>query len=145
MTDDHDLLFLYVVEIAEQEFLILKQEQSLNVDYQDFPTMLSQLFEHCLSSARDERLKFRAVLDLTKQPEALFSVIEVGSFKDLPHLYLKMRSSSDEQLKKHLSSNLAVARQENDRLRDNQMNLTESLQLREADVERVCHILTLAS
>lgn len=123
----------------------LKQEQSLNVDYQDFPTMLTQLFEHCLSSTRDERLKFKAVLDLTKSQEAQFSIIEASSFKNLPHLHLKLRTASDDQLKKHLAVNLSITRQENDRLRDNQMNLSESLHLSQAEVDRVGSSLTAAA
>lgn len=139
ITDDHDLLFLYIVEITEQDFLILKHDQSLNVDYQEFPGMLSQLFEYCLSSSKDERYHFRAVLDLTKPPESHFTIIEASSFRNLPHLHLKLKAANDEQLKKHLAAGLSSARKENEKLRESQSNLNEGLHLARDEVERVVH------
>lgn len=137
ITDDQDLQFLFVVEITEQDFLILKQDQSLNVDYQEFPGMLGQLFEYCLNSSKDDRYNFRAVLDLTRLPEAQFTIIEASSFRNLPHLNLKLKGANDEQLKRHLAAGLATARRENEKLRDSQINLTDSLHLSQSEVERV--------
>lgn len=126
-----------MVEITEQDFLILKQEQSLNVDYQEFGDMLSQLFQHCLTSSKDERFIFKAILDVMKLPDAHFTIIEASSFRNLPHLHLKLKAANDEQLKKHLAIGLASARKENEKLRDSQINLNENLNLARDEVERV--------
>ena len=125
------------MEIDEQNFLKLKNDQSLNVDYQEFPGMLGQLFEYCLSSAKDERYNFKAVLDLMKPEEAHFTIIETSSFRNLPHLHLILRAASDDRIKKHLASGLAVSRRENEKLRDSQINLTDNLHLSQSEVDRV--------
>lgn len=53
-------LFLYTLDLTETEFLHLKNEQSLLVDFQAFPSKLTELLELCLSSmnTKDEKVKY---------------------------------------------------------------------------------------
>jgi spindle assembly abnormal protein 6 len=128
---------LLVVEISESDFLVLKQEQSLNVDYQEFPAMLSQLFEYCMNSSKEGGMTFRAIVDMTRTPDCTFSIIEASNFKNHQHLLLKLRTANDEQLKKHLAHGLSLARRENEKLRETQVTLNENLDLSQKDAERV--------
>lgn len=137
ITDDEDLLFLYVVEITEQDFLVLKQDQCLKVDYQEFPMMLTHLFESCLNSTNDENETYRTILDLNKLPEAHFSIVEEKRHKSMPHLVLKLKQANDEQTKKHLSYGLTVARKDNERLDKIRIELSEHLQLRNSEFDRL--------
>jgi spindle assembly abnormal protein 6 len=137
ITDDTDLIFLQCLELTEQDFLVLKNEQSFNVDFQEFPNMLTQLFEHCLNSTKDERLNFKAILDMTKLPDTHFSIIESSSFKNLPHLHLRFRTASDEQTKRYLANCLAANRRENEKLREIQINLNDNLHSAQSEAENV--------
>ena len=53
-------LFLYTLDLSETDFLNLKNEQSILVDFQAFPSKLIEMFELCLSSSgsTSERLKY---------------------------------------------------------------------------------------
>lgn len=137
LTDEIDLLFLYVVEITEQEFLALKQEQCLKVDYQEFPVMLSHLFESCINSSQDDYETYRSIIDLTKPPEAHFSIVEEKKHKSMPHLVLKLRQANDEQLKKYLARCLSVSRKENEKLREFSSDQTEKIQIQLSDLDRL--------
>ena len=137
LTDEIDLLFLYVVEITEQEFLALKQEQCLKVDYQEFPVMLSQLFESCINSSQDDYETYRSIIDLTKPPEAHFSIVEEKKHKSMPHLVLKLRQANDEQLKKYLARCLSVSRKENEKLREFSSDQAEKIQVQLSDLDRL--------
>jgi len=51
-------LFLYTLDISETDFLHLKNEQSILVDFQAFPSKLIEMFDLCLaSSASSDKIK----------------------------------------------------------------------------------------
>ena len=51
-------LFLYTLNLNETEFLTLKTEQSLLVDFQCFPSKLMELLELCINnqSSKEEKV-----------------------------------------------------------------------------------------
>jgi spindle assembly abnormal protein 6 len=58
LTDETDPFFLYQLEITEEEFHILKNEQTLLVDFAQFPFKVIELLELCNSSAGDPSPKY---------------------------------------------------------------------------------------
>lgn len=145
ITDDADLQFLYQVDIGEQDFLQLKQEQSLNIEYQSFRGMLTALFEQCLQQAgREDRSQnaFIAHLDMTKGQDAVFSIVECSPLKNMCQIEIKLREANDEQIKRHLAVNLGTARKEIERLRDSETNLKDGLHLCQTEIEKVMTRLT---
>lgn len=104
ITDENNLLFLQILNLSEQEFLLLKSEQQLRIDFHNFPTKLMEFIELCLNSSKDESINFSCVLDTTKSPDVVFQIVENNEFKSLTHLSLKFRSANDEMLKKYLTA-----------------------------------------
>lgn len=51
-------LFLYTLDISETDFLNLKNEQSILVDFQAFPSKLIEMFDLCLNSSGNEKLRY---------------------------------------------------------------------------------------
>ena len=49
LTDESDPLFLYSMTCSEQDYHILKAEQSLLVDFQAFPQSFVELLQFCQS------------------------------------------------------------------------------------------------
>ena len=47
LTDELDPLFLYSIDIGESEFHSIKTEQSLLIDFQQFPQKLFEMLEMC--------------------------------------------------------------------------------------------------
>jgi spindle assembly abnormal protein 6 len=53
LTEDTDLFFIYTLEISEEEFYRLKQEQNLLVDFTAFPVKFIELLHMCLACEKD--------------------------------------------------------------------------------------------
>jgi len=51
-------LFLYTLDISETDFLNLKNDQSILVDFQAFPSKLIEMFDLCLNSSGNEKLRY---------------------------------------------------------------------------------------
>jgi spindle assembly abnormal protein 6 len=48
VTDEDEPFFLYTLDISEEEFHFLKQDQNLVVEFQNFAPMFIELLEHCV-------------------------------------------------------------------------------------------------
>lgn len=117
-----------MLEISEADFLILKNEQSLLVDFQAFPNKLIDLIELCYSNFSSEnRVAFICTLDIRSNGEAIFSVVETNNFKALTHLQLKFKTATDESMKLYLASKLQLEKQSNEDLRISNRKLSEEL------------------
>ena len=57
-TSEHDPFFLYYLEVCEDAFHELKQEQSLRVDFAMFPTKLIELLNFCAQTNDEETLRY---------------------------------------------------------------------------------------
>jgi len=53
LTSEEDLLFLHVLEVSEDDFLNLKAEQGIVVDFTSFPEKIVGLLEKCMQNRRD--------------------------------------------------------------------------------------------
>ena len=50
VTDEDEPFFLYTLDVSEEEFHLLKQDQNLVVEFQNFAPMFIELLEHCVKS-----------------------------------------------------------------------------------------------
>ncbi|CAD8157367.1 unnamed protein product [Paramecium pentaurelia] len=136
LTDDTNFSFLQILDLNEGEFLALKNEQSLHVDFSTFPMKLADLLQLCINSQRDEKVNFYVCLE-TKNGESTLAVIENNEFKKLTHLSLRLRSATDDILKYFLANKLAIEKQENEQLHKKTKKLTEQLEEKQWELENL--------
>lgn len=127
ITDDADPFFLYTLDVSEDEFHRLKQDQSLLVEFASFPSMVTELLEACAaetqsdvshpaasslgSSSRGVAAQFMAILDTTagsaaQGVDSVFQIVEANQFKHLTHIALSFRPGCDATLKSYLAARL---------------------------------------
>lgn len=118
------------MDVSEQEFHILKREQSILVEFNVYPTKLIELLELCLignpssvflgdptislnnvthgflASLDSSTSTFIAKLDTTT---GIFSVVEANKFKQLTHISLLLKPGDDHSIKMYLASRLALS------------------------------------
>jgi spindle assembly abnormal protein 6 len=82
---------LYSLECGETEFHNLKNEQSLIVDFQAFPSKFIELLELC-AKKEEEVQRFFCVLCTGFANDAFLNIIETNQFKQLTHLSLKFKA-----------------------------------------------------
>ena len=108
VTNPNDPLFLYSLDLSEIEYQQLKTEQSLLVDFQNFPDFIIKMFYYCKNDKEDI---YTCVLTLGGLGENNFSsgglgiltVEEKTQYRKLNHLILKLQAANDISLKKYLS------------------------------------------
>lgn len=118
ITDNTDPLFLYLMEISETEFHSIKQEQSLLIEFQQFPTKFYEMLELSTMNSNSHNSKFEdvninfnksiasnyvCILHHTNPTDALLIVQEITQFRQLNHLILRIKAANDLLLKKYLS------------------------------------------
>ena len=120
LTDELDPLFLYSIDIGESEFHSIKTEQSLLIDFQQFPQKLFEMLEMChiknddyvnnnnyiknnIGSSNSFSM-FNAILLFTNINEASLVIQECNQFRQLNHLIIRVRQATDHHLKNYLSS-----------------------------------------
>ena len=101
ITSPHDPLILYMLDITEVEFHQIKKEQSLLIDFQNFPSFLNQMLDLC---KEDELKKFTCILHKTSIYEALLVIQERTDFRELNHLILRVNQANDTIVKKFLGA-----------------------------------------
>lgn len=117
LTDESDPFFLYTLRVSEEEFQVLKLDQSILVDFSEFPSKFIELLQSCVAAADEESPKFTAGLSST--PEGTFlSVVETNLFKNLTHLKLEFRAGNDTAVKKYLAKELEKAKGQRNRLQE---------------------------
>ena len=108
VTNPNDPLFLYSLDLSEIEYQQLKTEQSLLVDFQNFPDFITKMFFYCKNDKDDI---YTCVLTLGGIGENNFSsggagvlsVEEKTQYRKLNHLIVKLQAANDITLKKYLS------------------------------------------
>ena len=108
VTNPNDPLFLYSLDLSEIEYQQLKTEQSLLVDFQNFPDFITKMFYFCKNDKDDI---YSCVLTLGGIGENNFSsggngiltVEEKTQYRKLNHLILKLQAANELSLKKYLS------------------------------------------
>ncbi|KAL7750816.1 hypothetical protein RI367_003773 [Sorochytrium milnesiophthora] len=119
ITDPDDPLFLYSLMIAEHDYMTLKQEQGLVVDFHVFPDKLVELIEQCKQDdvariqqkgrAAEGRLMAQLSINDGSATTAVgphrarFSIMETNTFRHITHLSLLFTRANDAVLKRYLA------------------------------------------
>ena len=97
--------------MGEEEFHLLKTEQTLLVDFNSFPGKFIELLESCISNQGIDYPKYVAQLhqdassdNHQQHPLWTLSIIETNSFKHINHLSLKFIPGNDFTTKNHLAT-----------------------------------------
>ncbi|KAG5462758.1 MAG: hypothetical protein BJ554DRAFT_3651 [Olpidium bornovanus] len=105
LTDETDPFFLYQLDIGEEDFHRLKNDQNLLVDFQAFPEKFIELLNHCVRHRNEDHPKF--VAQLTSETSArcaVLNVIETNTFKHIAHLSLDFIPGDDARVKQYLAN-----------------------------------------
>ncbi|XP_076756469.1 spindle assembly abnormal 6 isoform X2 [Xylocopa sonorina] len=105
LADDEDPCFLYSLFITEEDFKVLKSQQGLLVDFDNFATQLIYLLEQCqipLANLSKTPPKFLLLL-AEEGAQWTFKLVETNNFKHLCHLSLSISPASDSDLKTHMA------------------------------------------
>ncbi|XP_076172278.1 spindle assembly abnormal 6 [Ptiloglossa arizonensis] len=105
LADDDDPCFVYSLFISEDDFKVLKSQQGLLVDFDNFATQLICLLEQCqISPANLSKPPQKFLLLLAEEGgEWIFKLVETNNFKHLCHLSLNISPASDSNLKTHMA------------------------------------------
>lgn len=136
VTDESDPFFLYALECGESEFHAIKQEQAILVDFLTFPHKLIELLQTCTKKSDDSQ-KFICTLDKGQGFEGTLNICENNLFRQIVHLSLKLRSGSDEIVKKHLAGKLKEYKGLCENLEVKLSQTEELLQLKSAEYKDI--------
>eukprot|EP00802_Teleaulax_amphioxeia_P008608 Tamp_08617.p1 GENE.Tamp_08617~~Tamp_08617.p1 ORF type:complete len:613 (+),score=164.28 Tamp_08617:132-1970(+) len=117
LTDESDPFFLYTLRISEEEFQTVKVDQSILVDFAEFPARFLELLRHCLPRDDAETPKFAVSLVAGSSATSL-QIVETNQFKNLMHLRLDMRAGNDAAVKRYLAGELAKTKSARDDLQE---------------------------
>ena len=141
VADEEDPFFLYILDVGEQDFHLLKRDQDLLVEFPVFPSKLVELIDLCIKSENGEELsqegatdtnsvsakthtKFVAKLDTNT---GVLSVVEMNMFKQLTHISLHLRQGNDAAIKIYLASRLKLFMSKNNNLEEQLSETAKSL------------------
>jgi len=113
VTSEVDPFFFHHLEVSEDEFQALKIEQSILVDFMQFPQKFIELLEACMQHCTDDHPKFLAVMRVGETCAPDFSnlgIVETNDFKHLSHISLRLKRGSDKEIKHYLAMRLMNAR-----------------------------------
>lgn len=143
LADDEDPCFLYSLIIADEDFKVLKAQQGLLVDFDNFATQLINLLEQC--QAQVSTPKFLLLLT-EENADWTLKLVETNNFKHLCHLSLNISRSSDAEVKTHMAMKIkhlkeTVLRKNRDAVgMEARLNeLTIKLDLKTREVEQLEH------
>ncbi|XP_059475659.1 spindle assembly abnormal protein 6 homolog [Neocloeon triangulifer] len=103
ITDDDDPYFLFLLSLTVEDFKILRMEQGLIVDFDNFANQVVRLLDECSSSSKyTQGNRFSLVLNEDLKNTRL-EFMETNEFKHLCHLSLKMIEGSSADIKKHMA------------------------------------------
>lgn len=123
ISNESDPSFLYSLEVTEEVYGRLKEEEQLLVDFAGFADKLIWLLQQCSSSDSNETPqgkedenntpclssmtpKFRAVLQVAGTTAGTLRILERNAFKELPHLTLRTKAGTDSKVKEFLAFRL---------------------------------------
>ena len=99
MKNQHDPLFLFSLELKEEEYQQLKDEQSLLVDFQNFSDFALKMLNFCKN---DKNGIFSCILNI-EDNLAVLAVEEKTQYRKFNHLILKFKEVNDINLKNHFN------------------------------------------
>ena len=76
LTSEKDSFFLHSLVVTEDSFQRLKHDQSILVDFTDFPSHLIALLDQCIQAKQDVQPKFLCVLNTSKPKPAAWDSLD---------------------------------------------------------------------
>ncbi|KAL0113522.1 hypothetical protein PUN28_012583 [Cardiocondyla obscurior] len=147
LADDDDPCFLYSLFITEDDFKVLKAQQGLLVDFDNFATQLICLLEQCHIPGASQLSKTPPKFLLLLAEESgdwNFKLVETNNFKHLCHLSLNISPASDSDLKthmamkiKHLKENISQQSRDAVSLETRLNDLTNKLETKTKELEQL--------
>jgi len=140
LTDETDAFLLYTLDISEDDFHVLKNEQNILVDFATFPSKFIELLRQCQGAASEEHPHY--VVQLSTQTGApILTVIETNQFRQLAHIALRFVAGNDAAIKRYLAGRVADFKSQllsmSDELGDRTHQLQESSELAAMQGERL--------
>jgi len=101
--------------LTEGDFAVLREEQSLLVDFSSFPDMLIALLRLTSSSSDITSREYSCILTVRSDPTpggtSCLSIVQTNHFKNLTHLSLQLRLATDASLKRYLAERLTYTKE----------------------------------
>jgi hypothetical protein len=124
--------------LKESDYMSLRNEQKIKVDFSGFPEMLVQHFgflDNEKESQGSNQTFFYCIFDIRKGGEATLTILESNKFKESSHLALRFKMATDEQIKSYLADKLSKEKSMNENLRIDNSKLDNDLKTREVELE----------
>jgi spindle assembly abnormal protein 6 len=125
LTDSLDPLFLFTNDLSEADYQIIKNEQSLLVDFQNFTNFMQRLLEQC-NNEKGHTNPFSCIFTYSHN-DAIFIIQETSQFKQVSVIALKLRAANETTLKKHLSNMVKEYKGKSENFEKENLKLTETL------------------
>ena len=137
MTSETDPFFFHHMEVSEEEFQSLKVEQSILVDFAQFPDKFIELLEECIASRGEESPRFLAVLRVGADADenSSLGVVETNKFKHLSHISLAFKPGDDAAIKQYLAARLMDVKGERDDRAKSHRDTSEELRAARGELE----------
>ena len=135
VTSETDSFFLHSLEINEDAFQRLKHDQSILVDFVDFPAQIIELLKECLDAKNSPNPKFLTVLSIGSEDSSVVGIVETNKFKHLCHISMKFQPGTDTTIKEYLSQRLAETRSARNVLQSKLVATSDKLETVQAEAE----------
>lgn len=137
VTSETDPFFFHHMEVSEEEFQSLKVEQSILVDFTQFPDKFIELLEECIASRGEESPRFLAVLRVGADADenSSLGVVETNKFKHLSHISLAFKPGDDAAIKQYLAARLMDVKGERDNWAKSHRDTSEELRAARGELE----------
>eukprot|EP00026_Physarum_polycephalum_P005206 Phypoly_transcript_05236.p1 GENE.Phypoly_transcript_05236~~Phypoly_transcript_05236.p1 ORF type:complete len:626 (+),score=156.93 Phypoly_transcript_05236:97-1974(+) len=144
LTDDSDPFFFFSLDVTEEDFQSLKNEQGLKPDFANFPAKVIELLQLCISCASKQNPAYIAELT-NKNNQSTLQIIKTDDFKNLVPLSLVFRPGNDVAIKKYLAEKLGEFKNSSISLKksldDTRTSLTKRAEAAEARAIDLSHAL----
>lgn len=149
LTDDNNWFFLYTLNLGEEDFSVLRQQQGLLVDFITFPNSLIQLIDSCDSvsnlqkgnSQSSSSFNLNLIQPESQSSPAQLNILEINAFRQITHLNLKLTQGDDTDIKDYLAECLSTLKQSLEKtsseLTNTRSHFTSRLESAETEVARL--------
>ena len=138
LTDPSELNFLVILNLSEKEFQTrLKKDSKLTIDFDQYPSFLTEMIEHCVESEHNKQMQYFAMLRVFNAQKSEFVIQQNIGAQVLDRVKLNFRYADSEEKNEYLAAKLFAARQEINMLKEKNTNLFENFQLNQTKCEKV--------
>eukprot|EP00951_Prasinocladus_malaysianus_P012056 scaffold89604_cov37-Prasinocladus_malaysianus.AAC.1 len=116
------------MEVSEEDFAALRQDQGILVDFNMFPNEIISLLKCCITSSSDSG---------HRGSDGQFSIVETNQFKHLTHISLLFRQGTDTTIKQYLSSRLQEVISDASQLEKARISLTDQVAQLEKKIQEL--------